>query len=153
MKRSDDASRFFNQGKSTMSTLGLVILAATLTTSLAAQYHYYLPEMVDGNAPLPAGHAAGTKALNIRTTFALVNAGKTTANVTIAAIKSDSSPRHMHISGVGSGTSITTTVAPGAARLFETDGSGDGSEGAAVVASDSVLSVSEILSNMGIQGL
>jgi hypothetical protein len=32
-------------------------------------------------------------------------------------------------------------------RLFETDGRGDGSEGAALVSSDSVLSVSEILSN------
>ena len=130
-----------------MSTLRLVILAATLTTGLAAQYHYYLPEMVDGNAPLPAGHAAGTKALNVRTQFVLVNPGKTTANVTIAAIKSDSSPRHINIPGVGSGTNLSTTVAPGAARLFETDGSGDGSEGAAVVTSDSVLSVSEILSN------
>ena len=130
-----------------MSALRLVILTLSFAAGLTAQHHYYLPEMVDGNAPLPSGHPAGAHALNVRTTFVLVNTGTTGANVTIAATHADSSPRQFHIPGVGSGTSVTTTVAPGAARLFETDGSGDGSEGSALISSDSVLSVSEILSN------
>ena len=130
-----------------MSTLRLVTLTLSFAAGLTAQHHYYLPEMVDGNAPLPSGHPAGAHALNVRTTFVLVNTGTTSANVTIAATHADSSPRQFHIPGVGSGTSVSTTVAPGAARLFETDGSGDGSEGSALISSDSVLSVSEILSN------
>jgi hypothetical protein len=130
-----------------LSTLRFVILTLSLTTGLTAQHHYYLPEMVDGNVPLPSGHTAGAHPLNIRTTFVLVNTGTTNANVTIAATHADSSPRHIHIPGLGSGTSLSTTLAPGAAHLFVTDGSGDGSESAAIITSDAVLTVSEILSN------
>jgi hypothetical protein len=125
----------------------LIVLTLSLATGLVAQYHYYVPEVVDGNAPLPAGHTPGTKALNLRTTFVLVNTGTTEANITIAATNSDSSPRHLRLAGLGSGSSVSTSVAPGAARMWTTDGTGDGSEGAAVVTSSSILSVSEILSN------
>lgn len=123
-----------------MPALRPLVLALSLATGLTAQYHYYVPELVDGNA-------SGSHPVNVRTTFVLVNTGATKADVNIAATRADSTPRHINLSGLGGGSSFSTTLAPGAARLFVTDGSGDGSESAAVITSDAVLSVSEILSN------
>jgi len=121
-----------------------LVLALSLATSLAAQYHYYVPELVDGNAP---AEGSGAHPVNVRTTFVLTNTGSSLAHITIAATRADSTPRHINLSGLGGGSSFSTTLAPGAARLFVSDGSGDGSDSAAVVTSDTVLNVSEILSN------
>ena len=126
----------------------LLLLTLTLAGVVSAQNRYYIPEMVDGNAVAHNERArARSRFLNLRTTFVLVNTGTTDANVTIAASHDDSTPRHLTIPGLGSGTSLSFTLGPGATRLLVTDGSGDGSEGAATITSDSVLNVSEILSS------
>ena len=126
----------------------LFIFGLSAATILSAQYNYYVPEMVDGNAVAHNERArARSRFLNLRTTFVLINSGKTDANVTIAASHDDASPRHLNIPGLGSGASIAAKVPAGGTRLFSTDGSGDGTGGAAVVTSDSQIEVSEILSN------
>ena len=127
-----------------MPVLRPLVLALSLATSLTAQYHYYVPELVDGNA---LAESSGSHTVNVRTTFVLVNTGANKANITIAATRADSTPRHVNLSGLGGGSNFTTTLAAGAARLFESDGSGDGSNSGAVITSDTVLTVSEILSN------
>ena len=127
-----------------MPALRPLVLALSLATSLAAQYHYYVPELVDGNAP---AESSGSHPVNVRTTFVLTNTAATEAHITIATTRADSTPRHVNLSGLGGGSNFSTTLAPGAARLFVSDGSGDGSDSAAVITSDTVLNVSEILSN------
>src|SRR5260370_16100641 len=106
-------------------------------SGLPAQNNYYLPEIADGIV------SNG----QLKTTLALANTGKTTANVTIAVSRDDASPRPLSIAGLGTNSRFSTKLGPGATRLFVTDGSGDGTAGAAVVTSDVPLSVSEILWN------
>src|SRR5260370_28671974 len=106
-------------------------------SGLPAQNNYYLPEIADGIV------SNG----QLKTTLALANTGKTTANVTIAVSRDDASPRPLSIAGLGTNSRFSTKLGPGATRLFVTDGSGDGTAGAAVVTSDVPLSVSEILTN------
>jgi hypothetical protein len=67
-----------------MPALRPLVLALSFVTSLTAQYQYYVPELVDGNAP---ASGSGSHPVNIRTTFVLVNTGSTKANIAIAATR------------------------------------------------------------------
>ncbi len=112
----------------------LILFAARC---LLAQNNYYLPHVADGIV------ANGS----LRTTIVLANTGKTAATVTIAASRDDATAQTLTIPGLGTNSHFSTQLAPGATRLFATDGSGDGSAGAAVVTANTALSVSQILSN------
>jgi hypothetical protein len=113
------------------------VLGLAAAGSLAAQYAYYLPQIVDGVA------SNGS----IRTTFVIANVATTAANVKIGATRDDATVLPIAIPGIGTGANLTIKLAPGATRLLTTDGSGDGSSGAAVISSDAPLKVSEILVN------
>jgi hypothetical protein len=114
----------------------LMCIAAVLSMPLFAQSTYYLPQVIDGSAP------GGS----LRTTIILANSSATTANVTIALTRDDGSPRQVTFPDLGGGSQFSITLKPGAARILQTDGSGDGSAGAATISSSAALGVSTIVS-------
>lgn len=126
----------------------LVLIIATAVCGLA-QSRYYLPQVIDGTAKKAP---AGSSPVKVTTTFVLVNSGKTPANVTITSTRDDSTGRSLTIPTLGSGASFSAILPPGASRLYVSDGSGDGTAGAAAVISDVPISVSEILSSSAKSG-
>ena len=120
-----------------MRTCGLSCLILFTGGALSAQNTYYLPHVADGVV------ASGS----LRSTIVLANPSKTAAAVTIAVTRDDATARTLTIPGLGTNSRFSAQLPPGATRLFTTDGSGDGTAGAAVVTSNTPVSVSEILSN------
>jgi hypothetical protein len=112
------------------------VLAALISVPLAAQSVYYLPQVVDGVT------AAGS----LRTTINLTNTDTANATVTISLTRDDGSPRPLSFPALGSGSQFSLTLPPGASQILQTDGSGDGSAGAAMVSSSAALGVSTLIS-------
>ncbi|HEY3739604.1 MAG TPA: hypothetical protein VGL53_07160 [Bryobacteraceae bacterium] len=124
----------------TRASVSFLIFAAAI---LRAQNSYYLPQISDG--------AISTGSL--RTTIAVVNhSSTTTANITITGTRDDASPATLSIPALGSGTTLSASLAPGAARLFTTDGSGDGSLIAGQLLSDIPIGVSAVISSVDVSG-
>ena len=133
-----------------IAAAGLLPALMAAATAPASMHHYYLPHVIDGN---PAPHGASNGLLHahpsqgsFETTFVLTNTGNSAANITIAASRDDASPLFLSIPGLGSGPSLTATLAAGATRLFVTGGRGEGG-GAAVITSTAPISLNEILSS------
>jgi hypothetical protein len=101
---------------------------------VSQQLSYYLPATADGTAP---GRA-------VKTTFLLANTGSQAATVTLALSLDDGSPMSVSIPGPGSGSTFKTTLAPGAAAFWQTDGAGSYQTGAAVVTSDGPIGVGAV---------
>jgi hypothetical protein len=99
---------------------------------LTAQNRYYLPEITDGVV------AGGS----VRTAVIMHNPGSTAATVSLAFSSDDASPRVVGLSGQGGGSTFSLTLVPGASQSYLTDGSGDGTAGAAVVNSSAPLALS-----------
>src|SRR5579862_9526576 len=104
-----------------------ILLCATLVAiPLSAQsFSYYLPQVVDGSTP------SGS----LRTTILLANTGTATAAVTISLTHDDGSPRSVNFPTLGLNSQFSLALAPAASQILETDGTGDGSAGAATVTS------------------
>ncbi len=109
---------------------------ACVSVPLYAQSFYYLPQVVDG----------ATAAGSLRTSIILTNVDTATATVGISLTRDDGSPRPLNFPGLGLASQFTLALAPGASRILQTDGTGDGSAGAAVISSSAALGVSTILS-------
>ena len=133
-----------------MRTSGLVFFIKTFVAlsmfsaggAFGASSLYYLPEVLDGIVPNGS----------VRTTIVVANPGKTAANLIITATRDDGTARTLTIAGLGSNTRFSTRLGAGATRLFATDGSGDGSAGAALVSSDAPVSVSQIITYVDLAG-
>jgi len=96
-----------------------------------SQNFYYLPTASDGVA------GDGT----VRTTLVMSNPGVRPAKVTVAWTNDDGSPRQIVLGELGSNSNFSLVLAPGALRIFATDGAGDGSGAAVKIGSDQVLQV------------
>src|SRR5580692_1937347 len=110
--------------------------AAVLSLPLYAQSVYYLPQVVDGATP------GGS----LRTTIMLANSSAATASVTVSLFRDDGSPRQVMFPDLGAGSRFSVTLKPGGTRILQTDGSGDGSAGAATISSSAALGVSTVVS-------
>jgi len=110
--------------------------AAVLSLPLYAQSVYYLPQIIDGATP------GGS----LRTTIILANSSAATAAVTISLSGDDGSARQVMFPDLGAGSRFSVTLKPGGTRILQTDGSGDGSAGAATISSSAALGVSTIVS-------
>lgn len=119
-----------------MRTRPAVCFLIFTTAALRAQNSYFLPQISDG--VISTG--------SLRTTIIVVNHSSTTAaNIRITGTRDDASPAALSIPAL-------TTLAPGAARLFTTDGSGDGSLIAGQVTSDIPVGVSALISSFDVSG-
>ena len=123
-----------------MSRIG--IAAWLLVTPLAAQSVFYLPQIVDGPA------AVGT----VRTTILLSNTAATSNTVHVTLTRGDGSPWRLTLSGLGAGSDFSLTLKPGATRILQSDGSGDGSAGGGIVKGSARMAVAEIVSVYGADG-
>ena len=112
------------------------LIVAVITVPLLGQTTYYLPQVVDGAV------SSGT----IRTTILLANIGTTPATVSITFTHDDGSPRQITFPDLGGGSQFSLTLPSGSTRILQTDGSGDGSAGAAAISSTAPLGVSTVLS-------
>lgn len=106
----------------------LLLFAAGL---LQAQSNYFLPLIADG-----PGVAA-----NLKSTIVLANTGAAVAQVRLTVTRDDSSPLPLSFSTLGTGSSFSLNLKPGATRVLETDGSGDGSYGAVRIVADKSVRV------------
>ena len=121
-----------------------VLIFCLSAAVLQAQSKYYFPQAADG--PTPSG--------SVRTSVAIVNHSvNRPANLTISGRRDDSSSSPISIPPLGSGSSLTAAVPPGATRLFMTDGSGDGSLAAIQITSDIAVGISGIVSNLDSNGV
>jgi hypothetical protein len=113
-----------------------LVLAFSLLMPLCAQSVYYVPQVIDGTT------ATGT----LRTTIILTNPGTTNATVQVSLTGENSSPKQVNFPSLGSDSQFSLTLQPSGSQILQTDGSGDGSAGAATISSSGALGVSTILS-------
>lgn len=97
---------------------------------------YYLPQVIDGAAN------AGV----LRTTIILTNIDTANATIQISFTNDSGSGRQLNFPALGSGSQFSLSLKPGGSQILQTDGSGDGSAGAAKVSSTAALGVSTIVS-------
>ncbi|MBI5283178.1 MAG: hypothetical protein HY858_15950 [Candidatus Solibacter usitatus] len=100
------------------------------------QTAYHLPYIADG--------ASGGRIS--RTSIVLANVGSKTANAVVTWTNDDGTPRTVGLVDIGRVSTTAVTIPPGAVRQIRTDGSGDGSAGAATVKAETHLGVSVVLS-------
>src|SRR5207249_3155533 len=129
----------------TMKTLVFLTGLTMLLASAPAwsQNFYYLPVAADG-----AG-ANGSQ----RTTILLSNQTNSIARVAIAWTKDNGSARLVTLSDLGRDSKFAITLAPGATRVLQTDGSGSDLGGAAVIGADQNIGVWGILSAFDTTGI
>src|ERR1039457_3338977 len=102
-----------------MALVGLSV--ATISVPLCAQQVYYLPQVIDG----------ATAGGSLRSTIVLTNSSTSSATVNVAFTRDDGSPLTVNFPDLGSGSPFSVTLKPNGTRILQTDGSGDGSAGAA----------------------
>ena len=101
-----------------------------------SQNSYYFPAAADG---------IGTNG-SLRTSIFLSNSTMNAAKITIAWTRDDGSARQVTLSDLGRDSKFSITLAPGATRILQTDGSGSNLSGAAVIGSDQLIGGWGILS-------
>lgn len=89
---------------------------------------------------------------SFRTTFVLFNNSDTPAFVRLNLTDDAGNPMTVVIPGLGTGSSFPITLDPGAIRIYQTDGSGPLTVGAAAVHSSSPIGVSGIFTIFDTQG-
>ncbi len=113
----------------------------TWETAVAQNTSYYLPHVVNGD------YGEGS----FRTTFVLVNNTDSSVTVTLRLTRGDTTidgnPIPVRIPGLGTNTAFSMTLAPGATRFLQTDGSGILVSRAAEVTTSAPIGVSAIFSD------
>lgn len=103
-------------------------------SSYAQHQIYYLPQVANGS------YGAGS----YRTTFILFNNGNSAAAVTLTLTDDNGNPLAVRIPEYGTSSQFTFNLTPGAIQIFQTDGLGSVSVGAATVTSTAAIGVSAI---------
>jgi hypothetical protein len=93
---------------------------------------YYLPHVAIG--------AFDTG--SFRTTFIFFNNQSTASNVTLSLTGDGGTPLSVTITGLGTNSTFTFSLGPGATRILQTDNSGNAKAGAATITSDLAIGVS-----------
>jgi hypothetical protein len=115
----------------------LVGLSVTsISVPLCAQPVYYLPQVIDG----------ATAGGSLRSTIVLTNSSTSSATVNVALTRDDGSPLTVNFPDLSSGSQFSVTLKPNGTRILQTDGSSDGSAGAATVSANVPIGVSTIVS-------
>jgi hypothetical protein len=117
-----------------MVLVGLSV--ASISVPLYAQPVYYLPQVIDG----------ATAGGSLRSTIVLTNPSPSTATVKMALTRDDGSPLTVNFPDLGSGSQFSVTLKPNGTRILQTDGTGDGSAGAATISASVPIGVSTIVS-------
>lgn len=107
-----------------------------LASTLYGQQQFYLPQIANGQ------FSGGS----IRTTFVLFNTTSSTVTVVITLTRDDGGPFQVTIPELGTDAEFTLTLEPSATRIFQTDGLGTLTAGAATVTATRAIGVSAIFS-------
>ena len=124
-----------NASPLSFTTLPVVSRAAT-------RLNFNLPQVANGK------FSEGS----IRTSFIVFNISSAAASINLSLSRDDGSPFSVTIPGMGTSSSFSLDLNPGAAAFFGTDGAGELAAGAAVVDSDQPLGVAAIFTILGQQG-
>src|ERR1035438_6408161 len=117
-----------------MVLLGLSV--ASISVPLCAQTVLFRSQVIDG----------ATAGGSLRSTIVLTNSSTSSATVSVALTRDDGSPLTVNFPGLSSGSPFSVTLKPNGTRILQTDGSGDGSAGAATVSATVPIGVSTIVS-------
>jgi hypothetical protein len=117
------------------SLLFAVFVAGLIMQSAFAQSQSLLPHVVNGL--FPGG--------SFRTTFVIVNNTDSTATVVLALTNGSGEPLEVTIPGLGTESTFTLSLSPGATRILQTDGSGTLVSGAATVTSSVPVGASAVV--------
>ncbi len=118
------------------------LVCSLVAKSAFAQSRSLLPHVANGM------FAGGS----FRTTFVVVNNTDSTANAVLSLTKDNGDPLNVTIQGFGTQSTFTLTLAPGATRILQSDGSGNLVTGAAIVTSSFPLGASAVFTVLDPQG-
>jgi hypothetical protein len=125
-----------------IKTLLLVCFLIFAGNTVFSASTYYIPHMAVGSI----GNGG------FRTTFVFFNNQSSSANVELKLTGDDGSPLSVTISGMGTDSSFSFSLAKGAAKILQADSSGNLKVGAATVTSSLAIGVSGIYSEYGGKG-
>ncbi len=110
--------------------------------ALARAEDYYLPQVANG------AYDGGS----FRTTFVFFNTHDTAVTATLNLTNDQGGPLSLTIPGLGTSNEFAITLQPGAARIVQTDGSGNLVAGAAHVSTNADIGVSAVFTVFGTTG-
>jgi hypothetical protein len=126
--------------KTKLAALAFFMFLAGNTAFSASKF--YLPHIAIGSF--------GTG--SFRTTFIFFNNQSTASNVALSLTNDDGTPLSVTITGLGTNSTFTFSLGPGATRILQTDNSGNAKSGAAIVTSDLAIGVSGLFTIYDING-
>lgn len=131
------AALVLRQNADPLSLTTLPVVSRTST-----QREFNLPQAANGQ--FPGG--------SIRMSFLVFNISSSRATVNLSLTQDDGSPFRLTIPGLGTNSTFTINLEPGASAFLQTDGTGSLASGAAQVSSNVPIGVSAIFSIFDPQG-